>query len=259
MRALLACLIACAGSGLTSSEVGLPPGRPPAALEAAIERYRQEMTVLARSHAASAAVSRQRLIAEAMRLQQAAVDAGDHGLTTQIASWISGLPTPAASAAISRRSLREGTLTVNRGMAPNAEGRWVAKAMTSLTTDQTIGVPCRITIVGTTSDLNLRIGWLWDQLIFNWEGDPHTLVLGGMIWNPQQVAGQGWIDPKVMHRIVFDVDAQETSIDVDGTRRLTMPTAEVGLTRNLWIYSTDSIITIEDIVVEPLPAKGPQA
>ncbi|MFM2089943.1 MAG: hypothetical protein RLZZ127_432 [Planctomycetota bacterium] len=162
---------------------------------------------------------------------------------------------PATAAALrpARRSLTEGTLPFSGGRR-TAEG-WIADGRMAIVSDERIAAPCRITITAKTSRHNLRIGWLMDQLIFNWEADPGQLRMDGGPFSGMHVPGAGYLQPDRWATIVIEAQPDGMTVTVDGRRRFSGSASLTGLDGEIGFFtSRDSILTVRDVVVEPVPA-----
>jgi hypothetical protein len=148
--------------------------------------------------------------------------------------------------------MAQGTLPFSGGRR-SSEG-WTADGRMAIVSDERIAVPCRITITAKTSRTNLRIGWIMEQVIFNWEADQGQLRMDGGPFHGRHAAGAGYLQPGRWSTIVLDARTDGLTISVDGRVRFSGSADLRGLDGELAFFtSRDSILTVRDVVVEPVP------
>lgn len=106
---------------------------------------------------------------------------------------------------------REQTMTSPEGIVLQDSDRLVSP--------DTFRPPVEITIVAKTDSTNLRIGYVADQVIFNWEGNQNQLRVDGGPAAGSQVDGQGQIPKDKFVTIKWEVTPKHQAIYVNGQLR----------------------------------------
>lgn len=112
-----------------------------------------------------------------------------------------------------------GAIAKGRGVTPAGEILLQGDGDQRATTPQSFEPPVEITIVAKTDSTNLRIGYAADQVIFNWELNPHELRVDGGPADGQHKAGKGLIPVNKFVTIKWIVTAQKQTVSVNGEQR----------------------------------------
>ncbi len=237
---------------------GDSPSALPDEVQAALADYRRMLSVIEARHAASAAGMRQQLAQERAEAAQTlrsimanAIARAQAGQDPRLAGQLTALQRDLDEALRpGAGSLRLGTLTT--ALARRAGERdWIVPARTALAIDQPLPLPGTLTVVAKANDLDLRIAWVMDQIIFNWESDPNTLVVTGLTWNETRIQEQGWINPGEWHRIQLAVTADALRVLVNGQERARLDPPYAMPARNPVVFAANSDLVVADIIWSP--------
>ena len=124
-----------------------------------------------------------------------------------------------------------------------------------LTTPGTFQPPVEITIVAKTDSHNLRMAYAADQVIFNWEDNPHELRVDGGPANGLHKAGAGEIPAGKYVAIRWVVTANKQAIYVDNKLRYEHQGDYSQINRAVSVFPVDSKVTVKSIQVRRLPTE----
>lgn len=128
----------------------------------------------------------------------------------------------------------------------------------SIRTQATFKPPVEVTVVAKTDSNNLRLGYAADQLIFNWERNPHELRVDGGPADGQHKIGAGLIPTNKYVTVRWVVLKDRQSIYVDNQLRYEHTGDYSRLDNPVIIFSNRSKVSVKSILIKDL-AKTPNA
>ncbi|HWD93221.1 MAG TPA: hypothetical protein VG938_12830 [Verrucomicrobiae bacterium] len=111
--------------------------------------------------------------------------------------------------------------------------------------------PVEITIAAKTDSTNLRIGYVADQVIFNWEQNRDELRVDGGPAGSQQIDGLGQIPKDTYVTIKWVVTPKHQAVYVDGQLRFEHCGNYAEMKRRVSVFPADgSVVTVKSITVK---------
>lgn len=146
-----------------------------------------------------------------------------------------------------------GAIATARGVTPAGDIFLIGDGYQRATTPQSFEPPVEITIVAKTDSTNLRIGYAADQVIFNWELNPHELRVDGGPADGQHKAGKGLVPANEFVTIKWIVTPQKQSISVNGEQRFEHSGDYSRIFKPVTVFPTsNSRVTVKSIKVRQL-------
>jgi hypothetical protein len=157
------------------------------------------------------------------------------------------------SCATHSRSEYVGVIAESRGVLPNGEIRLQGDGNDRATTPLSFEPPVEIKIVAKTDSTNLRIGYAADQVIFNWELDPHQLRVDGGPADGRHRAGAGLIPVNEFVTIKWVVTAEQQVISVNGKQRFSHRGDYTHIFKPVTVFGgANSHVTVKSIKVRQI-------
>jgi len=146
-----------------------------------------------------------------------------------------------------------GVIAKARGVLPGGAILLHGDGDDRATTPQSFEPPVEITIVAKTDSTNLRIGYVADQVIFNWELDPHQLRVDGGPADGRHLAGAGVIPVNKFVTIKWIVTPEQQVISVDGKQRFSHHGDYSHIYKPVTVFpAANSYVTVKSIKVRQI-------
>ncbi|MCB1275970.1 hypothetical protein [Prosthecobacter sp.] len=130
----------------------------------------------------------------------------------------------------------------------------VIKRRDILTTEASFKPPVEIELVAKIEDLDLRLGYAADQLIFNWERKPDELRIDGGPASKIYTPMQGEIPKDKFVVIRWTITKEKQTISVDGKQRFEHEGDYSGIDRPFSVQAFGSDATVQSIKVRRPPS-----
>ena len=134
----------------------------------------------------------------------------------------------------------------------------VLRGSDHLQSPQAYRPPVEITVVAKTDSTNLRLSYVADQIIFNWEGNPRQLRVDGGPANGLHQDGAGSIPVGRYVTIKWVVTTSHQAIYVDGRLRFEHHGDYSQIVRPVTVFPANgSVVTVKSMRVKPIPDSTP--
>lgn len=125
----------------------------------------------------------------------------------------------------------------------------------SIRTEATFKPPVEITVVAKTDSTNLRLGYAADQMIFNWERNPHELRMDGGPADKKHKIGAGLVPTNKYVTVRWVVTKDKQTVYVDDQMRYEHSGDYSQLDNPVIVFSNRSKVSVRSILVKDLSPK----